>query len=139
MTRAHKNHLGLLEALALLRDRDGLELSLVCTGFQNEFFPTIEERLNALALRDQVKFLGLVPVDGIAGALSIGRVRRISNTVRRSRHARAGSVAGLRRGYMFTRDISAGSGRRCGAFLQSAIRRIDRSRAVSNAHGRFIA
>jgi len=61
MTWEHKNHIRLLEALALLRDRDGLKLHLVCTGHQNNFWPHIEERLKALQLQEQVKFLGLVP------------------------------------------------------------------------------
>lgn len=61
MTWEHKNHLRLLEALALLRDRDGLRVRLVCTGHQNEFYQRIEERLKSLALADQVRFLGIVP------------------------------------------------------------------------------
>jgi glycosyltransferase involved in cell wall biosynthesis len=63
MTRPHKNHLRLLEALALLRDRHGLKLTVVCTGFQNAFFPAIEQRMRDLALADQVRFLGLVDAD----------------------------------------------------------------------------
>ena len=61
MTWEHKNHLRLLEALALLRDRDGVRVRLVCTGHQNDFWPRVERRLDELGLRDQVKFLGLVP------------------------------------------------------------------------------
>jgi glycosyltransferase involved in cell wall biosynthesis len=58
-TWPHKNHLGLLEALALLRDR-GMRVPLVCSGHRNEFFPTIDRRIGELALRDQVRFLGFV-------------------------------------------------------------------------------
>ena len=61
MTWEHKNHMRLLESLALLRDRDGIKIYLVCTGHQNDFWPRIQERLQALGLQDQVKFLGLVP------------------------------------------------------------------------------
>ncbi|MCA1615557.1 MAG: glycosyltransferase family 4 protein [Acidobacteria bacterium] len=61
MTWEHKNHLRLLEALALLRDRDGVRVSLVCTGHQNDFWPRIERGLDELGLREQVKFLGVVP------------------------------------------------------------------------------
>ena len=61
MTWEHKNHIRLLEALALLRDRDGLKVNLVCTGIKYDFWPRIEQRLIALGLQDQVKFLGLVP------------------------------------------------------------------------------
>jgi glycosyltransferase involved in cell wall biosynthesis len=63
-TWEHKNHLGLLEALALLRDEHGLKLSLVCSGRQNAFFPKIERALRRLRLEDQVRFVGFVsPVE----------------------------------------------------------------------------
>ncbi len=60
MTWEHKNHLRLLEALALLRDRDGLRVRLICTGQQNDFWPLIRERLAALRLEAQVTFTGIV-------------------------------------------------------------------------------
>jgi glycosyltransferase involved in cell wall biosynthesis len=60
MTWPHKNHLALLEALALLRERHSLKVNLVCTGIQNSFWPEIEARLSALSLQDQVKFLGMI-------------------------------------------------------------------------------
>jgi glycosyltransferase involved in cell wall biosynthesis len=60
VTWEHKNHIRLLEALALLRDRDGLRLRLVCTGHQNHFWPRIEQRLAGLRLEGQVSFLGVV-------------------------------------------------------------------------------
>ncbi|HEY8491160.1 MAG TPA: glycosyltransferase family 1 protein [Dehalococcoidia bacterium] len=58
-TWPHKNHLGLLEALALLR-RQGLAPPLVCTGHRNEFFPVIQRRARERGLSDQVRFLGYV-------------------------------------------------------------------------------
>jgi len=58
-TWPHKNHLALLEAIARLRD-EGLEMHLVCTGRQNDFWPTIASRLEELALTRQVRFLGFV-------------------------------------------------------------------------------
>lgn len=62
VTWEHKNHLRLLEALALLRDQDGLVVRLVCTGTRYpSFWPRIEERLCALDLHGQVQFLGMVP------------------------------------------------------------------------------
>ena len=61
MTWEHKNHIRLLEAMALLRNRDGLKINLVCTGHKNNFWPHIEKRLLELNLQDQVEFLGLVP------------------------------------------------------------------------------
>jgi glycosyltransferase involved in cell wall biosynthesis len=59
-TWPHKNHLGLLEAIALLRDRDGVRVPLVCSGGQTEFYPEILARVDALGLGDQVRFVGFV-------------------------------------------------------------------------------
>jgi len=63
-TWRHKNHLGLLDALALLRDRDGLAIPAVFTGHRNDFLPVLERRVRALGLGSQVRFLGFVsPVE----------------------------------------------------------------------------
>jgi glycosyltransferase involved in cell wall biosynthesis len=59
-TWPHKNHLALLEALAVVRDRYGLVIDLVCTGELSDFWPTIEERRHALGLDRQARFLGFV-------------------------------------------------------------------------------
>ncbi len=57
----HKNHLRLLEAIALLRDRDRLVVRLVCTGeLYPRFWPRVEQRLRQLRLENQVRFLGTV-------------------------------------------------------------------------------
>ncbi|HEX8292057.1 MAG TPA: glycosyltransferase family 1 protein [Pyrinomonadaceae bacterium] len=61
MTWEHKNHVRLLEALARLRDRDGLEIRFVFTGHKTDFWPRVERRVNELGLGGQVKFPGLVP------------------------------------------------------------------------------
>lgn len=62
MIHEHKNHLRLLEALAYLRDREGLVVHLVCTGNRNfPFWSRVEERLRSLNLNSQVQFLGMVP------------------------------------------------------------------------------
>lgn len=61
MTWEHKNHLRLLEAMALLRDRDALEVNLVCTGHQTDFWPHIEQRISELKLTERVRFLGQIP------------------------------------------------------------------------------
>ena len=66
MTWPHKNHIRLLEALALLRDREGLRVPLVCTGYQNEFWPNIRDAIVRLALADQVTFAGLVSRDELS-------------------------------------------------------------------------
>jgi glycosyltransferase involved in cell wall biosynthesis len=63
-TFPHKNHLMLLEALAIARDRQGITIPLVATGHQNHFFSQIAKRADSLALGDQVCFVGFVsPVD----------------------------------------------------------------------------
>ncbi len=59
-TWPHKNHVRLLESLAILRDRHGLRIPLVCSGTQNDFFPHITRRVAELRLDDQVRFLGFV-------------------------------------------------------------------------------
>jgi len=62
-TWPHKNHLGLLDALASLR-ADGLIVPLVCTGTLNDFYPRIAAHARRLGLEQQVRFLGYVaPVD----------------------------------------------------------------------------
>ena len=60
-TWQHKNHIGLLGAIAFLRDQADVRIQLVCTGHQNTFWPRIRARLHALALEPQVRFLGVVP------------------------------------------------------------------------------
>ena len=63
-TFPHKNHLGLLEALARLRDGAGVEVPLVCSGRQNEFYRVIRKRVRDLHLEHQVRFVGFVsPVE----------------------------------------------------------------------------
>lgn len=59
-TWPHKNHLGLVEALASLRDQHDLVVPLVCTGSMNWFYPTIERRVRELDIAGQVRFLGFV-------------------------------------------------------------------------------
>lgn len=61
MTWPHKNHVRLLEAMALLRDRGEPCLSLVCTGHKNDFWIDIERRVDDLSLQSQARFLGLLP------------------------------------------------------------------------------
>ena len=67
MTWPHKNHIRLLEALALLRDRRHLQVNLVCTGHQNDFWRHIEHRMTQLGLEKNVRFLGFVPGEDLRG------------------------------------------------------------------------
>lgn len=59
-TWPHKNHLGLIEALALLRDRHGLNVSFVSSGRITDFASEIRERASRLGLMDQIRLLGFV-------------------------------------------------------------------------------
>lgn len=61
MSFPHKNHIRLLEALAILRDRHGLVVPLVCSGRKHApFWPTVEAVLAKYRLEPQVSFVGAV-------------------------------------------------------------------------------
>jgi glycosyltransferase involved in cell wall biosynthesis len=59
-TWPHKNHERLLDALALIRDREGAAPPLVCCGRQTEDFSRIEAHVRDLGLDESVRFLGFV-------------------------------------------------------------------------------
>ena len=58
-TYPHKNHIGLLQAVAMLRDR-GVVVSVVCTGHKSEHYQKIEAEVRRLRLEPQVRFPGFV-------------------------------------------------------------------------------
>lgn len=60
MTYEHKNHLRLIDAVALLRDNRGLRIGLVCTGAKKDHWLQINERLTSHKLTNQVNFVGMV-------------------------------------------------------------------------------
>lgn len=62
-TWPHKNHIRLLEALATLRDADGLRPCLVLTGSAKHGHTAMMNALARLGLRDQVRWLGYVDGD----------------------------------------------------------------------------
>ncbi len=63
----HKNHSRLLDALAVLRDERGLNVSLVCTGTKRkEYWPDIERQIKELRLEQAVHFLGFVSETDLA-------------------------------------------------------------------------
>jgi glycosyltransferase involved in cell wall biosynthesis len=66
-TWAHKNHIRLLEAVKLLKDDHSLSVQVVCTGRQNDFWPTIQKHRRELKLEDQVRFLGFVSAEELRG------------------------------------------------------------------------
>jgi len=61
----HKNHQTAVEALRILRDRDGMTPPLVCTGAAREAQPLIEAQAARLGLTGQVRFLGYRPRDEV--------------------------------------------------------------------------
>lgn len=59
-----KNHLRLIRAIAMLRDQHGIRLDLVCTGrTDTPESHKIEEEIQRFELQDQIRFLGVVPVE----------------------------------------------------------------------------
>lgn len=58
-TWPHKNHVGLIRALAILRAR-GLRVPLVASGFRNTHYAEIEQRARALGVEDLVHWVGFV-------------------------------------------------------------------------------
>jgi glycosyltransferase involved in cell wall biosynthesis len=60
-TYPHKNHLGLLEALSILRELHGIIPPIICTGMKTGFFPKIADRQKELEQISQVRFLGYIP------------------------------------------------------------------------------
>ena len=69
-TWAHKNHLKLLDALALVRDRRGLTVPLVLSGRHTEYHGNIVERIRALGLERQVVDLGFISADALHAILT---------------------------------------------------------------------
>ena len=60
-TWEHKNHLRLLEAVALLRQRAQLNVEIICTGVITSHFDRIKTRRKALGMEREVRFIGHVP------------------------------------------------------------------------------
>jgi glycosyltransferase involved in cell wall biosynthesis len=72
-TWPHKNHEGLLDALALIRERDGLQIPVVCPGRQNQHFPRIRKRARELGLEATALFPGFVSPLELRGLYSLAR------------------------------------------------------------------
>lgn len=69
----HKNHLLVLDALALLRSR-GVDVVVVSSGKQlderhPDYFPQFKARLDGLGLHNQLRLLGLIPYAHLAALM----------------------------------------------------------------------
>lgn len=71
----HKNHIRLLEALAILKERHGLIVPLVGTGRvrKQAHWPEVHQSVDRLGLRDQVKFLGQVPEEELRAIFTMAK------------------------------------------------------------------
>lgn len=73
-TWAHKNHIGLLRALAVLRDRYHMTLHFVSSGTLNQYFYShIRKTIDALELSSQVHFLGFVSPSDLQALYRLAR------------------------------------------------------------------
>lgn len=59
-TWPHKNHIALVEAIAVARDRYGLKIPLVLAGRHGSSQASIQRRIEQLRLTDQVRSLGFI-------------------------------------------------------------------------------
>ncbi len=62
----HKNHLRLLDAIALLRDRYRARIDLVCSGALGAHFQLVRQHAECLGIDDQVTFTGHVSDDDLS-------------------------------------------------------------------------
>lgn len=61
-TWEHKNHLSLIKAVELIKDKYQLSINVVCTGKRNiDYFPIIEEYLGTSPIAEQIHFMDIVP------------------------------------------------------------------------------
>ena len=72
LTYEHKNHVRLLEALALLR-AEGRRASLVCTGSKLHHWPKIQRRIVELGIEGDVRFLGFVSASELAAMYELAQ------------------------------------------------------------------
>jgi glycosyltransferase involved in cell wall biosynthesis len=72
-TFPHKNHLTLLDALARVRDEEGLVIPLVASGMKNDHFAAIARRVAELRLQNQTRFVGYVEPLELRALYSLAR------------------------------------------------------------------
>jgi len=75
MTYRHKNHLALFEALAILRDRHGLSMPLVCSGRRSQAHQAeIDASLARLGVGDLVHFAGSLSEEALVSLFTEARL-----------------------------------------------------------------
>jgi glycosyltransferase involved in cell wall biosynthesis len=57
----HKNHINLLRAIKLIKDKYGESINLVLVGSKKNNFENVMNEIKILGLQNQVKYLGYVP------------------------------------------------------------------------------
>lgn len=57
----HKNHIKLIEALAIIKEKYGIEIPLVLVGSMKNNFQNTMKKIEELKLEHQVRYLGYVP------------------------------------------------------------------------------
>jgi len=72
-TWAHKNHLRLIDAIALLRNRDGLTVNFVFVGGRTSFATKLDNYILHHNLSNQVWTLGEVPTDVLRALYSMAQ------------------------------------------------------------------
>jgi glycosyltransferase involved in cell wall biosynthesis len=61
-TWEHKNHLSLIKAIELIKDKYDYSINVICTGKKNPgFFPNIENNLSKSTVSEQINFMDIVP------------------------------------------------------------------------------
>jgi glycosyltransferase involved in cell wall biosynthesis len=57
----HKNHINLIRAIKLIKDKYGQEVSLILVGAKENNFENVKEEIRNLDLSQRVKYLGYIP------------------------------------------------------------------------------
>lgn len=73
-TWPHKNHLTLLTALSLLRERHGFDGDLVLTGVTKQHHGQISSEIERLGLQNRVRLLGYLPYENLALLYNLARL-----------------------------------------------------------------
>lgn len=109
-TWPHKNHIALLSALAWLRDRRGIVVPFVSSGFCNDFFPTIKAVICELGLEAQTKFLGFVTALQLQCLYALSRCVVIPTKFESGKLSPLGGVSGRCACGVLQRDLLAATG-----------------------------